>query len=403
MANQPTHHRILYILTVCLALQMTGASILYTVYARKISTFGEGVVVFGLSATAFSLAALVSAPVMGMLSDRWGRRPIILTCLCAHIFAAGGYLIAPTGEIFIGMRGLAGALTAGLVPTTLSMIADIAPQGERGRWIGFVNGGSAVGFVLGPLLGGWIFDHMGLAAPFLAAIFSCLSAFLIALFLIPETGKRAIPAAHVDPAGFDQPPSRVTFWSSIPRPYTSFVVLIIVSFNAVFAWRFAEPQFHFYIYDSLGWTSASFGAGVSGYTILLVFAKTLLGRLSDRFGRRPILMIGLLIHVAQYIALLTTTSFAWIVLGMAFSGLGEGLFMPALNALYLDVTPQQYRARMMGLKESVFSLAGLVGPALVVVAVNYLLPSGIFVIAGSLITLSAFFVPVMFAQSHHKR
>ena len=72
--------------------------------------------------------------------------------------------------------------------------------------------------------------------------------------------------------------------------------------------------------------------------------------------------------------------------------------MPALNALYLDITPQQYRARMMGLKESVFSLAGLAGPALVVFAVNYLPPSGIFMISGSLIIFSAFLVPVMFTR-----
>jgi DHA1 family multidrug resistance protein-like MFS transporter len=403
MANHPTNRRILYFLTVCLALQLTGASILFTVYARKISALGEGVAVFGLSATAFSFAALVAAPQMGILADRWGRRPIILACLCAHIFAACGYLWAPTGTIFIGVRALAGALTAGLVPATLSMIADIAPQEERGRWIGVFSGGSAVGFVLGPLLGGWIYDHWGLAAPFLVAVFSSLSAFLIALFLIPETGKRAVQAAHVDPAGVDQPPPRVAFWGAIPRPYSSFVILIIVSFSAVFAWRFTEPQFHFYIYESLGWTSARFGASISGYTILLVMAETLLGRLSDRFGRRPILMIGLLIHVAQYIALLTTPSFVWIALGMACSGLGEGLFMPALNALYLDITPQQYRARMMGLKESVFSLAGLAGPALVVFAANYLLPSGIFIIAGLFIIFSAFLVPMMYTQSHKKR
>lgn len=72
--------------------------------------------------------------------------------------------------------------------------------------------------------------------------------------------------------------------------------------------------------------------------------------------------------------------------------------MPALNALFLDVTPQQYRARMMGLKESVFSLAGLAGPALVVFAVNFLLPSGIFILAGLFIIFSAFLVPVMFTQ-----
>jgi MFS family permease len=134
---------------------------------------------------------------------------------------------------------------------------------------------------------------------------------------------------------------------------------------------------------------------MGGYALLLVLAETTLGALSDRFGRGPVLMIGLVIHTAQYWALITTGSLTWITLGIAASGLGEGLFMPALNAYFLDITPEQYRARAIGFKESMFSLAGLAGPALVVLAVQYLRPVGIFIIAGVLILCSAFLVPLL--------
>jgi len=133
---------------------------------------------------------------------------------------------------------------------------------------------------------------------------------------------------------------------------------------------------------------------MSGYAVLLMVAETTLGALSDHFGRKLILMIGLVIHTAQYVALITTDSVIWITLGIAASGLGEGLFMPALNAYLLDITPEQNRAQMIGLKESMFSLGGLVGPALVVLAVRYLQPAGIFTIAGLLILFSAFLVPI---------
>jgi MFS family permease len=123
-------------------------------------------------------------------------------------------------------------------------------------------------------------------------------------------------------------------------------------------------------------------------------AETTLGACSDRFGRKLILMIGLIIHTAQYVALITTDSVIWITLGIAASGLGEGLFMPALNAYLLDITLEQNRAQVIGLKESMFSLGGLVGPALVVLAVRYLQPAGIFAIAGLLILISAFLVPI---------
>ena len=185
---------------------------------------------------------------------------------------------------------------------------------------------------------------------------------------------------------------------AIPRPYGRFLVLLVLTFSAVVAWRFIEPQFHFYIYDTLGWTSALFGACISGYSILSTLARIGLGQLSDRFGRKPILMIGLIVHAAQYVALLTTKSFYWLAVGVAGSGLGEGLFMPALNALYLDVVSKEYSARILGLREAIFSLAGLVGPALAVIAADSLLPRGIFTIGGSLIILSALLVPMVISR-----
>jgi DHA1 family tetracycline resistance protein-like MFS transporter len=177
----------------------------------------------------------------------------------------------------------------------------------------------------------------------------------------------------------------------------------LISFVAVFAWRFVEPQFHFYIYDVLGWTSARFGLAMSGYALLLVFAEAALGAFSDRFGRRPILIVGLLVHTAQYLALITTDSSVWITLGIAASGLGEGLFMPALNATFLDMAPEEHHAQVIGFKESVFSLGGLVGPALVVVAVKYLKPLPIFVTAGALILCGAFLVPLLSPKARSER
>jgi DHA1 family multidrug resistance protein-like MFS transporter len=401
MVDRPEHRRILYLLTFCLVLQMLGGSILFTVYARKIATFGEGVAVFGLSATVFSLTALIAAPQMGKLADRWGRRPVLMICLSAPVLTRIGLLLAPNEAIFIGVRAVSGALTAGLIPASLSIVADIVPPEKRGRWIGFVNGGATIGFVLGPLFGGWLYDQWGLSLPFYTAAFASFCALLIPMFLIPETLPQSAIQSSPDPAEPVQETPKMRIADAIPRPFGRFLVLLVITFSAVVAWRFAEPQFHFYIYDTLGWTSALFGACISGYSILSTLARIALGQLSDRFGRKPILMIGLIVHAAQYVALLTTTSFPWIAVGVAGSGLGEGLFMPALNALYLDVVPREYSARILGLREAIFSLAGLVGPVLAVIAADSLLPRGIFTIGGSLILLSALLVPMVISKRTH--
>ena len=359
---------------------------------------GQGVEIFGISTAAFSLAALVAAPYMGMLADRLGRRRLLLGSLTAHTLAPLGYLLAPTGSFFIAARALAGGLTAGLVPATISMAGDLMPQTVRGRWIGFMTGWSALGFVIGPPLGGWLFDRWGLFAPFWIAAATNALAFLIAFYLIPDTTPQDQRPLKSQVKTTSEKAGRITrlstFRITIPRPYHTWVMLGSISFIAVFAWRFVEPQFHFYIYDILGWTSARFGLAMSGYAILLMVAETTLGALSDRFGRKLILMIGLMIHTAQYVALIATDSNTWITLGIAASGLGEGLFMPALNAYFLDASPEQIRAQMIGCKESLFSLGGLVGPALVVLVIRYFQPAGIFIIAGSLILFSAFLVPL---------
>ena len=404
--DQAVQRRVLSILAICLALQSIGAGALFTILARKIGSLDHGTEVFGQSATLFSLAALVSTPYMGLLADRYGKRRLLLGSLVAHALACLATLWAPTGAAFVAVRTAAGALTAGLVPASMGMVGDWTSQSTRGRWVGFVSGWSGIGFVLGPPLGGWIYDRWGLAAPFLVAAAAHALALLTALAFLPSKapGITQPSPGRVEPAqkrvGLL---SRLNPWASIPRPYHTWVVLGAISFVAVFAWRFVEPQFHFFIYDTLGWSSARFGLVMSGYALLMVFAKAVLGSLNDRYGRKPVLALGLVVHAAQYVALIATRSPAWIALGIAGSGLGEGLFMPALNATYLDLAPERGRSRSIGFKECMFSLGGLAGPALVIVAARYLQPATIFIVGGALILGSACLVPFLFWSASDKR
>ena len=107
--------------------QSVWVSMLFTVFARKISAIGLGVEVFGVSAAAFSLTALVTAPYLGMLADKLGRRRLLLGSLTAHILASVGYLLSPNGSTFIAVRAIAGGLTAGLIPATISIVGDLTP------------------------------------------------------------------------------------------------------------------------------------------------------------------------------------------------------------------------------------------------------------------------------------
>jgi MFS family permease len=131
---------ILVALAVCMALQMTGFVMILPLFARRFESFGSRVEALGVSAMAFALTSTFAAPFIGMLADRFGRRPIILVSLTAYVVAFSGFLFATAAWLMILLRGLAGAFTAGLIPAITSMVGDLAPQNRRAGWIGIVNG-----------------------------------------------------------------------------------------------------------------------------------------------------------------------------------------------------------------------------------------------------------------------
>jgi len=112
---------LLIVLAICMALQMTGLVILQPLFALRFESFGAGVKALGFSAMAYALTSTGSAPLMGAVADRFGRRPTILLSLAAYTLAFSGYLIASSAVIFILLRGLAGAFTAGLIPAMSSV------------------------------------------------------------------------------------------------------------------------------------------------------------------------------------------------------------------------------------------------------------------------------------------
>jgi MFS family permease len=159
---------------------------------------------------------------------------------------------------------------------------------------------------------------------------------------------------------------------------------LILDFVGVFAFAFVEPQMVFYLYEELGWTTIQFGVVVGMYGLAMVAGQAGLGQSSDRFGRKPVIVLGVLLTASFYAGMATVTSFA-LLLGVALvAGLGSALTSPALSAYYLDITPEAHRSRVVGLKESAASLGGVTGPLLVVGATGLTTAKGVFIIACAL-------------------
>lgn len=372
---------VLVALALCMALQMTGFVMILPLFARRFESFGAGVEALSMSALAYALASTVAAPVMGLLADRFGRRPIILLSLSAYAFAFSGYLFATTAWLIILLRGVAGIFTAGLIPAITSIVGDLASENRRAQWIGIVNGGASVGWIIGPVLGGLLYDRFGYIVPFATSIAMELVALLLAGSLVPETHS---PSLHRDAP-------RVPWTLGFPAlsSVSTFYLLMLISFGVMFAWAFIEPQFMFYAYDDLSWASSRLGLVMSTYGLACMFGEFALGQLSDRLGRKPVLLLGLTLFSAQFIGLVIFRDATWIMVSFIVAGLGNALYDPALSAHLLDITPTEHTARIMGFKTMAGSVGNMLGPGLVVLFTPFVTPQVIFMIASALVGVLA--------------
>lgn len=381
MIDQSARHSasILVALSVCMALQMTGFVMILPLFARRFESFGAGVEALGVSAMVYALTSTIAAPFIGMLADRFGRRPIILLSLSAYVLAFGGYLFAASAWAMILLRGSAGIFTAGLIPAITSSVVDLASEDRRAQWIGIVNGGASAGWIIGPLFGGLLYDRFGYAVPFATAIVMAIGALFLAVFLIPET---YIPSTRISLSH-----SAWTHGFHVLLANSTFPLLMFISFGVMFAWAFIEPQFIFYAYDDLTWTSSQLGLVMSTYGFAFMFGEFALGRLSDRFGRKPVLMLGLALFSAQFIGLVIFREANWIVMSFLIAGLGNAIYDPALSAYILDIIPPEQKARIMGLKGTVGSLGNMLGPALVVLFSPFMAVRVVFLVSAGLVLL----------------
>ena len=386
--------KVMVILSVCMALQMTSYVMILPLFARRFSELGAGVQSLGVSAMAFALAATLAAPFMGTLADRYGRRPVVMLSLAAYVLAFTGYLFATSVPAFFVLRALAGAFTAGLVPAVNGIAADLAPADRRAQWLGIVSGGTATGWIAGPVLGGLLYDHWGYEVALIVAIGIAVATFSTAFLTVPETHKN-----HAEGTGralqnerwmriVDLKSSLSVFQGTLPGSLSSFLFLLCICFAVMFAWAFIEPGFMFYTYNDLGWSSSMLGLVMSTYGTALMLGEVGLGHLSDRLGRKSVIVLGSALFSAQFIGLAFFRNYVLIAATFVVGGLGNALYDPALSASILDIAPKEHQARALGLKSMAGSLGNILGPALVVLVAPFVKAQGIFLISVGIVLLS---------------
>ena len=306
----------------------------------------------------FTYAAMqfVCAPLLGNLSDRFGRRPVLLSAVACfgidYLFMG----FAPTlGWLFIGrtISGLAGAsFTPGY-----AYVADISPPEKRAQNFGMISAAFGVGFILGPALGG-LLGGLGPRAPFFVAAGLSLTNFVYGWFVLPESlppeRRRPFDPARANPLG--------ALIQMRKHP------AVIGTLGALLLWMVAHQvmpsTWAFYTKFRFGWSEATIGASLALAGLVMAGSQaTLLRVLVPRLGERRAALTGIAIACVGYLGYATATA-GWMMFAWLSTWFFGAIVMPSTNALLSHRVPRDAQGELQGAVASLFSLGAIVGPPL---------------------------------------
>jgi len=349
----------LVIIFLTVFIDLVGFGMVLPVLPFYAEHYGATAYVIGLMATSYSFMQFLFAPLWGRLSDRVGRRPIIIMSLLGSAISLAWFGLATSLTGLFVSRMFAGTFAAN-IPTAQAYIADVTTSENRAKGMGLIGAAFGLGFIFGPSLGGLLSPY-GFSVPsFVAAglaLANCVSAF----FLLPESRRRqAVESSqeHANQSRFNLRNLKVAFSHSLLRMF------IILFFLLTFAFANMETTFAL-----LTERLMNYGARENGYlfTYIGVLAAVvqggLLGVLVRKFGESRLATMGLVLLLIGFATLPYIHQLYSLLLSIAAIAVGYGVAQPSINSLISRHTDEDMQGGVLGISQSFSSLARVLGPA----------------------------------------
>ena len=334
-------------------------------YYAEGTKFGATPSQVGLLFASYSFMQLIFAPVLGRLSDKYGRRPILLISLLGTSL---GFLILgfATTLLMLFVGRIIDGISGGNISTAQAYIADVTTKENRAKGMGLIGAAFGLGFVFGPAIGG-ILSRWGINVPFLFAGGLAFANTILLYFALPETVTKDHPArvSAASGRGWKQ------MLASLQNPRLGFVMTIY--FLGIVAFSIMTATFSLFLmfrlgYDAFhnGWIFAFVGI------ISAIVQGGLIGKLVKKFGEPFLVIVGALLFAASLVVIPfvnpATGLLAILTIGAA-TAIGQALSAPTLSSLASKSASAAEQGGVLGAMQSVASLARAVGPSLAAVLI----------------------------------
>lgn len=310
---------------------------------------------FGAFTGLYALMQFIFSPMLGMLSDRYGRRPVLLLSLAGAVVDYIFMAIAPSLSLLFVGRAIAG-ITGASMAVTSAYIADVTPEDQRSRRYGQLGACFGIGFIIGPVLGGLLGAYW-VRAPFLAAAAMNALNLLLTFWLVKESHTRKDAAAPAERISFN--PLANLRWAASFKALLpligAYVVLVLVGEIGGTIWVL-------YGEDKFAWDALTIGLSLAGFGAFHALAQAFIaGPIAERWGERAALLIGIVSDGTAYVILALTTH-GWVAFALMPLFCLGGIGAPALQSLVSGRVGSDQQGKLQGVLASTASLASVIGP-----------------------------------------
>jgi multidrug resistance protein len=365
-----------------------GLTILITVQTFIVKEYNTTALAVTLLTVIYAAAQFIAAPLLGKLSDRYGRRPILLFSLLGS--AVGYFIFGIGGALWVlYISRLIDGFTGGNVSIANAYITDVSSEKDRTQSLGIIGAAFGLGLIIGPILGG-LLSQISLSAPvYIAGLFS-LFATIVGFFILPESlpknKRETIKLVRKDL----NPLSSIGKF--ITKPILGIFLLVFIIFNFTFSgFTISLPIFliHKFNINALNVAGILFVSGV----VSSIVQGGLIGRLDIRFGDKKLLMAGLVIFSIGLIFFFMAPSFWMIYPIIGFISFGLGLTTPTLSSIISKIVSKNQIGEVFGVTTSLNSLMSIFGPLWAGLVYDYIRPSAPYWM-GAILLLIAFILVV---------